>query len=79
MITNAGFTLEKAQMYLAEGWADAVAFGVAFIANPDLPERLRRKAAGETVELNAPDVATFYSHGEKGYTDYPALADRVGV
>ena len=79
MITNAGFTLEKAQRYLAEGWADAVAFGVAFIANPDLPERLRRRAAGEMVELNTPDVATFYSPGEKGYTDYPALGDRVGV
>lgn len=79
LVTNAGFTLEKARTYLEEGWADAVAFGVAFIANPDLPERLRRREAGEEVELNAPDVATFYSRGEKGYTDYPALEDRVGV
>lgn len=68
LITNAGFTKEKAEAYIREGWADAVAFGVAFIANPDLPERFRRGAA-----LNTPDPATFYTPGEKGYTDYPFL------
>ena len=47
---------------------DAVAFGTAFLANPDLPERIRRKAA-----LNAPDPA-IYTPGSKGYTDYPTLA-----
>ena len=44
-------------------------FGSAFLANPDLPERFRVGAA-----LNAPDKATFYAPGEKGYTDYPALS-----
>jgi 2,4-dienoyl-CoA reductase-like NADH-dependent reductase (Old Yellow Enzyme family) len=39
-----------------------------FLANPDLPERFRRNAA-----LNVPDRATFYTLGEHGYTDYPAL------
>lgn len=73
LITNGGFTLEKAQVYIKEGWADAIAFGVAFIANPDLPERLRRIAAGDDVGLNTPDPSTFYTPGEKGYVDYPAL------
>ena len=45
-----------------------VAFGVPFLANPDLPERYRKKAS-----LNAPDQGTFYAGEEKGYTDYPAL------
>ncbi|MCU0787807.1 MAG: alkene reductase, partial [Verrucomicrobia bacterium] len=44
------------------------AFGVPFIANPDLPERFRRNAP-----LNPPDQKTFYAPGPKGYTDYPAL------
>ncbi len=69
LITNSGFTKEKAQTYLAEGWADAVAFGVPFISNPDLPERFRRGAA-----LTPPDPATFYMGGEKGYVDYAPLA-----
>jgi N-ethylmaleimide reductase len=68
LITNAGFTFEKSQHYLAQGHADAVAFGVPFLANPDLPERFRRSAP-----LNAPDPATFYGGSEKGYTDYPFL------
>jgi N-ethylmaleimide reductase len=46
-----------------------VAFGVPFLANPDLPARYRRGS-----ELNAPDQATFYAGEEKGYVDYPALA-----
>ncbi|MGE3107440.1 MAG: alkene reductase [Phycisphaerales bacterium] len=72
LITNAGFSFEKATTYIKEGWADAVAFGVMFIANPDLPDRFRRLAAGETnVTFNTPDPATFYTGGEKGYTDYP--------
>ena len=50
------------------GGADAVAFGIPFLANPDLPERFRRGAA-----LNPPDRKTFYGGGEAGYTDYPFL------
>jgi N-ethylmaleimide reductase len=53
---------------LVSGLADLVAFGEAFIANPDLPERLRRSAP-----LNTPDKSTFYTPGAKGYTDYPFL------
>jgi 2,4-dienoyl-CoA reductase-like NADH-dependent reductase (Old Yellow Enzyme family) len=67
-IANEGFTGESAQAALNDGWADAVAFGKAFIANPDLPERLRTGAA-----LNPPNPAGFYARGAEGYTDYPAL------
>lgn len=76
LITNSGFTFDKATAYIKEGWADAVAFGTAFIANPDLPERFRRGAP-----LNTPDPSTFYTPGEKGYTDYPYLsaADQTGA
>lgn len=51
-----------------DGTADLVAFGAAFLANPDLPRRLAEGAA-----LNTPDRATFYGGDERGYTDYPAL------
>ncbi|HTP94673.1 MAG TPA: alkene reductase [Burkholderiales bacterium] len=67
-IANAGYTKARANAALAAGDADLIAFGSAFLANPDLPERLRRDAP-----LNAPDVATFYGGSVKGYTDYPAL------
>ena len=67
-IANEGFTAQSAQQALDDGWADAVAFGKAFLANPDLPERLRTGAP-----LNEPVPATFYAHGAEGYTDYPAL------
>lgn len=53
------------------GAADAVAFSRAFVANPDLVERFRRSAP-----LNAPDDASLHGGGERGYTDYPALAGR---
>lgn len=69
MVSAGGFTRALAEQALAEGWADAIAFGVPFLANPDLPERLRRNAP-----LNAPDEATFYAPGPKGYTDYPVMA-----
>jgi N-ethylmaleimide reductase len=68
-MTNFGYDKARANAVLAAGQADLVAFGVPFIANPDLPERFRRDAP-----LNAPDFATFYGGGEKGYTDYPFLA-----
>ena len=53
---------------VASGKADLVAFGVPFLANPDLPRRLR-----ENAPLNTPDQKTFYGGGAEGYTDYPAL------
>jgi 2,4-dienoyl-CoA reductase-like NADH-dependent reductase (Old Yellow Enzyme family) len=67
-IANEGFTFETAQKALADGWADAVAFGKLFIANPDLPRRFAQQAP-----LNAWDARTFYSGGAQGYVDYPAL------
>jgi 2,4-dienoyl-CoA reductase-like NADH-dependent reductase (Old Yellow Enzyme family) len=69
-VANERFTLTTGNQVLAAGEADAVAFGVPFLANPDLPERFRRQA-----ELNAPDQATFYASGAKGYTDYPSLRE----
>lgn len=67
-IANEKFTRESAEQAIAQGDADAVAFGKAFIANPDLPERFRQNAP-----LNPPDTTTFYQGGAKGYIDYPAL------
>jgi 2,4-dienoyl-CoA reductase-like NADH-dependent reductase (Old Yellow Enzyme family) len=69
-IANEGFTGASAQAALDAGAADAVAFGKAFIANPDLPLRLRTGAA-----LNDLVPATIYSPDGRGYTDYPALAE----
>lgn len=65
-IANEGHTGGSAAALVASGDADAVAFGKAFIANPDLPARL---AAG--APLNPPDPTTFYGQGPVGYTDYP--------
>lgn len=65
-IANQQLTKETAQQALDESRADAVAFGVLFIANPDLPERLASNAP-----LNAPNPETFYAGGAHGYTDYP--------
>ncbi len=63
-----GFDKARAESVLAENGADAIVFGKLFLANPDLPERFRIDA-----ELNAWDESTFYTPGEKGYTDYPTL------
>ncbi len=68
-IANEKFTQATASEVLAKGEADAVAFGVLFLANPDLPRRFR-----QGTPLNSPDPATFYASGAKGYTDYPALS-----
>ena len=68
-IPAGGFDRASAESALAEKRADLVAFGRPFLANPDLVERMRAGAA-----LNAPDMATFYTPGPKGYTDYPRLA-----
>ncbi|MEU1370768.1 alkene reductase [Streptomyces sp. NPDC005803] len=53
---------------IEDGVADIVSYGVLFLANPDLPERLR--AGGP---FNTPDGATFYGGDHRGYTDYPVL------
>jgi 2,4-dienoyl-CoA reductase-like NADH-dependent reductase (Old Yellow Enzyme family) len=67
-VANEQFTIAKAQAAITEGAADAVAFGVKFIANPDLPARIKTAAP-----LNEPDPDTFYGGGAKGYVDYPVL------
>lgn len=67
-VANNGYTPELAAETVAAGWADAIAFGKLFIANPDLVERIRRGAP-----LNPWDQTTFYGGGVEGYTDYPAL------
>jgi N-ethylmaleimide reductase len=72
IIVNTGFDKAKANVVIAAGFADLVAFGAPFIANPDLVERLRGDAP-----LDKPDPTTFYTAGPKGYTDYPALAVAV--
>lgn len=63
-----GPTGPEALALIEEGVADIVSYGVLFLANPDLPERLR--AGGP---FNAPDTATFYGGDHRGYTDYPVL------
>jgi len=68
LIANEGFTKATANAELASGQADAVAFGKAFIANPDLPRRLATDAP-----LNEPQPQTFFGQGPGGYIDYPEL------
>ena len=67
LVANMGYSAEEADTAIKAGQVDAVAFGVPFLANPDLPDR--------RAPLNDPNPATFYSPGPAGYTDYPALAD----
>ncbi len=67
-VANEGFTFDTGNAVIAAGEADAVAFGVPFIANPDLPERFRLGAP-----LNEADPPTFYASGPKGYTDYSPI------
>jgi 2,4-dienoyl-CoA reductase-like NADH-dependent reductase (Old Yellow Enzyme family) len=67
-IVNEGFDRDSEEKALADGVADAVAFGKLIIANPDLVERFAHKSP-----LNAWNSETFYAGGSQGYTDYPAL------
>ena len=69
LVLNSDYTPERATQAVQDGDADAIAFGRPFIANPDLPHRI-----AHGIPL-APDVmATWYSQGEAGYTDYPRAA-----
>jgi N-ethylmaleimide reductase len=70
IILNSDYDLVRAQSVLDSGLADAVSFGRAFIANPDLVHRLR-----EDAPLSEANAETFYSQGAEGYLDYPSLAD----
>jgi N-ethylmaleimide reductase len=73
LIVAGGFQADAAARWLRESQADLIAFGRKFIANPDLPERLRVGAS-----FNNDDPTTYYGGGEKGYTDYPSLAQDHG-
>lgn len=67
-ILNGGYDVAAATAALRSGWADAIAFGRAYLANPDLVARFRKGAP-----LNSPDMNTYYGGGASGYTDYPRL------
>ncbi len=68
LIGNMGYSSEEATAAIQDKKLDVVAFGTGFLANPDLPARVKAGAA-----LNVPDQATFYTPGAKGYTDYPFM------
>jgi 2,4-dienoyl-CoA reductase-like NADH-dependent reductase (Old Yellow Enzyme family) len=72
-VANEQFTVAQGEEAITDGAADAVAFGVKFIANPDLPARIKTGAP-----LNEPDPETFYGGGAKGYVDYPSLPPQSG-
>jgi N-ethylmaleimide reductase len=68
LILSGGYDAARAESDLTAGKCDLIAVGRPFLANPDLLERWQTGAA-----VNAPDMATFYTPGPKGYTDYPVL------
>jgi len=74
LVLNGGLDRESGDAVLASGLADLASFGTLFLANPDLPERF-----AEDAPLNAPDRATFYGGGERGYTDYPTRRPTVAA
>jgi N-ethylmaleimide reductase len=74
LVLNQDFTAESAAAALAEGPADAIAFGRPFISNPDLPVRIERGAPWALDEM-----ATWYTQGPEGYVDYPALAEAAAA
>jgi N-ethylmaleimide reductase len=73
VIVAGGIEIAEAEHLIESGLADAVAFGRWFVANPDLPDRLRNGWP-----LNDADRATFYTPGREGYVDYPAFAGSPG-
>lgn len=71
LMVNGGYDLPSSQAALDEHKAEAIAFGVPYIANPDLMARFKTGAP-----LNTPDQTTFYTGGAEGYTDYPFLGGK---
>ena len=69
-VANGGYQKDDGEAVIADGRADAVAYGRVFLANPDLPRRLKLGAA-----LNKPNPNTFYGGGAEGYVDYPVLEE----
>lgn len=72
LIANGGYDRLKADAAIGSGVADLVSFGELYLANPDLSQRLITGGP-----FNAPDRATYYSGGIRGYTDYPALEPQL--
>ena len=72
LMINGDYDRQKGNAALNHHLADLVSFGRTFIANPDLPERLRLNTS-----LNEPDSSTFYGGNEKGYLDYPTLQNSI--
>jgi N-ethylmaleimide reductase len=66
-VANSGYDRATGEEAVSNGHADAIAYGRLFLANPDLPHRLQHG-----LQLNPPDLGSFYGGTEKGYTDYPA-------
>ena len=73
LIVAGGFDQDTAKAWLEQSKAHLIAFGRKFLANPDLPDRLRMRTG-----LNADDQSTYYGGGAKGYTDYPSLPQERG-
>ena len=74
LVLNSDYDKARAQADLDSGVADAIAFGRSFLANPDLPRRL-----AEDLPLNPIDMATWYTQGAEGYTDYPVAGETVAA
>jgi N-ethylmaleimide reductase len=72
IIGAGGYTAEKAETLIKQGYIDAAAFGRSYISNPDLVERLKQNAP-----LNPPQAETFYGGDAHGYTDYPTLQQQA--
>jgi N-ethylmaleimide reductase len=68
LVSNLFYTPQEAKLAISDGVVDAVAFGTTYLANPDLPERIKAGAP-----LNQPDPDTFYVPGLRGYNDYPTM------
>jgi N-ethylmaleimide reductase len=66
IVANLGFNYDSGNKIIAEGLADLVSFATPFIANPDLVNRF-----AHALPLAVADQATYYTGGEKGFTDYP--------
>ena len=74
LVLNSDYDGPRAEAALAAGAADAITFGRSFLANPDLPRRIR-----DGLPLNQPDEATLYTQGPEGYTDYPRYYGRASA
>lgn len=71
LMINSNFDQEKGNKVIEDGYADLVAYGKPYISNPDLVERFEHN-----LELAEWDQDTFYTTGEKGYTDYPKASEK---